>query len=46
MHWKLLTEVNDLEQIISHCSTRLAVGQVTLDSNLLAQLEPAVNVLR
>ncbi|HSB11611.1 MAG TPA: hypothetical protein VLM38_19135 [Blastocatellia bacterium] len=44
MQRKLLAKMNYLQQVISHRPAGLAIGEVTLDPNLLTQLERAVYV--
>jgi hypothetical protein len=45
MFRKLVAEVNYLEQVIPHGATRLAVAEVALYLDLLAQLKLAVNIV-
>lgn len=45
MLWKLMAEVDYLEQVVSHGAARLAVAEVALYLNLLAQFKLPVNVV-
>jgi len=46
LKWKLVAEVNYLEQVVAHRAARLTVSEVAFQVDLFPQLESTVNVFR